>query len=267
MRSLPTSEKRAKPLVGQRRRDWLASWLQDRRRGRIPHEAVTEPVTLLTDLLRYWDGDSAFDEVTATQMQQADLGVFGALQTRPDGALGVFEAGSESDLFYTKDAAFDDYSARTVSAWFYLTNWQGMMLLSDMSDNGDGYVTAMALRWCPDGWFFDSFSYNGTAWDVDTVYFEEEPPGYFSWIMLTLTSDDSEWRVYLNGVLVGTHYKTAPTGTYSGAGAESFYLNGPHPFGNFTGKMCYVGLWGRVLDGAEIGTLYNAGNGRAFASL
>lgn len=226
-----------------------------------------EPVTLLTELLGYWDGHSAIDQVAAREMQNADTGQFGSAQARPDGSLGVFEAAIESDCFFSKDAAFDGFSGRTVSAWFYLTNWQGMMLLADMADSGSGYCTGLGIRWCPDGWFFEVFSYNGTGWDVETHAFDDEPPGYGSWIMLTLTSDEFESRVYLNGALTATLYKSAPTQTYTGAGAESFYVNGPHPFGNLTGYMCYVGLWGRVLEETEIEQLYNAGSGVAFAGL
>ena len=267
MRVMPPRERRARPLRGQQRLAWVATWLQDRRRGRLEGAGESEPVTLMTDLVGYWDGHSAFDQVAAREMQNADTGQFGSLQARPDGALGVFEAFIESDCFFSKDAAFDDYSARTVSAWFYLTNWQGMMLLADMADSGSGASTGLGIRWCPDSWFYEIHSHYGTGWDSDFHAFEDEPPGFYSWVMLTLTSDDFEARVYVNGALTSTLYKSAPTQTYTGAGAESFYVNGPHPWGNLTGHMCYVGLWGRVLGDTEIASLYNAGSGRAFAGL
>ena len=269
MQMLPQLGRRGRPLTGQRRRGWLALWLQERRRGRIPDEPEPEPgpVTLLTDLLAYWDGDSEWDAVGALELQQAESGYFGSPQYRPDSSLGVLEAGFESDCFFSQDAAFEDYSARTVSAWFYLTNWQGMMLLADMADNGNGACTGLGIRYCPDSWFFEIYSYNGTGWDVEYLPFEDEPPGQLSWVMLTLTSDDFESRVYVNGALMATLNKSAPTQTYTEAGAESFYVNGPHPWGNMTGFACYLGLWGRVLDETEIATLYNEGNGLAFAGL
>ena len=223
-------------------------------------------MTLLTELLAYWDGDSAFDTVGAVEMQQAGAGYVSSF-ARPDSSTGTFEVPSESDVFFSKDVLFDDHSAQTVNAWFYLTNWQGMILLSDVADSGDGACTGLGMRYCPDSWFFELMSYNGTNWDGVSPGFGDAPPGYFQWFMLTLTSDDSEARVYINGVLAGTLPKTAPTATYLGSGPESFYLNGPHPWGAMTGNACYLGVWGRVLDETEIAMLYNDGFGRAFAGL
>ena len=88
-----------------------------------------------------------------------------------------------------------------------------------------------------------------------------------TWFMLTITSDNSEMRVYINGTLSSTLALTGPTTPYYDQGPESFWLNGPHFWGNMIGQFCYLGVWGRVLDPAELETLYNNGAGLAFASL
>ena len=111
-----------------------------------PDDALV-PSPLLTGLTAYWDGDSPWDALGNVELQQAGGGMFGSDQSLPGWTEGpVLEAFNESDLFYCKDPVFDHYSARTVNCWFYLNNWQGMFLLSDMSDDGVGYCTALAAR-------------------------------------------------------------------------------------------------------------------------
>ena len=232
-----------------------------------PDDALA-PVTLLTGLSAYWDGDSNLDQVGLVEMQQADSGVFGSSQLLPDGSAGlVLEAFNESDLFYSKSAVFDDFSARTVNCWFNLLNWQGMFLLTDASDDGVGYGTGVGIRFCPNSGFYEYFNTYAGGWDGATVYLDWDTVDCGLWFMLTLTSDDNEIRVYINGVWSGTLAKSSPTVTYTAEGPESFYVNGPHPWGNMIGQACYLGVWGRVLDGSEINSLYNNGDGRAFAGL
>jgi hypothetical protein len=226
------------------------------------------PSPLLTGLSAYWDGDSNLDQIGLIELQQADSGVFGSSQVLPDGSAGlVLEAFNESDLFFSKDAVFDDFSGRTVNCWFKLLNWHGNFLLTDESDDGVGYGTGVGIRFCPDSNFYDLFNTYDGGWDSESISLDEGQVNPAEWFMLTLTSDDYEVRVYVNGVLSGTLAKSSPTVTYTAEGPESFYVNGAHPWGNMIGQACYLGVWGRVLDGSEIDSLYNNGDGRAFAGL
>ena len=237
-----------------------------RRSNIVRPDDAPVPSPLLTGLAAYWDGDSPWDALGNVELKQAGGGMFGSDQSLPGWTEGpVLEAFSESDLFYSKDPVFDHYSARTVNCWFYLNNWQGMFLLSDMSDDGVGYCTALGIRFCPNSYFYQFYNAYADGWDSPILSLSED---YFNyWFMVTLTSDDNEVRVYINGVLSGTLAKTGPTVTYTGEGPESFYVNGPHPWGNMIGWACYLGVWDRVLDPSELETLYNNGTGRAFAGL
>ncbi len=229
---------------------------------------VPAPVTLLTGLSAYWDGDSYLDQVDLVEILNAGDGIFGSSQLLPSGSTGlVFESPTDADLFYSKSTVFDNYSARTVNCWVNLQNWQGNFLLSDVSDDGLGACTGLSLRMCADGGFYEFGSHYAAGWDGSSENLQEGQILEGVWFMLTITSNNSEMRVYINGALSGTLALTGPTTPYSGQGAESFWLNGPHFWGSMIGQFCYLGVWGRVLDPAELGTLYNNGAGRAFAGL
>jgi hypothetical protein len=244
------------------RRTWLAEQRRHQRLSALPDNP------LLTGLTAFWDGDSNLDKVGLVELLQADGGMFGSSETLPDGSAGlVLEAFNESDLFYSKDPVFDHYSGRTVNCWFCLLNWHGNFLLADCSDDGVGCGTGVGIRFCPDSCFYDFFSSYGDGWDDATVYFDWDTVNCGSWFMLTLTSDDYQLQVYINGAWSGTLAKSSPTVTYTAEGPESFYVNGPHPWGNMIGQACFLGVWERVLDPSEIGLLYNHGGGLAFAGL
>jgi hypothetical protein len=257
--TLPAPTRRNAPWTPFQRRTWLA----EQRRHRRAAAVAASP--LFASLLAYWDGDSNWDALGNVELQQAAGGMFGSPQTLPNGSGGpVLEAFNEPDLFYSKDAVFDTYAGRTVNCWFNLQNWHGNFLLADCSDDGAGCGTGVGIRFCPDSCFYDLYSHYADGWDGVTIYTGYDLVSPAAWFMLTLTSDDNELRVYINGTLSGTLTKTGPTVTYTAEGPESFYVNGPHPWGNMVGWACYLGVWSRVLDPADIALLYNQGNGLAF---
>ncbi len=256
--TLPAPIRRNAPWTPFQRRTWLAN---DRRK----HRLVPAPSGLVANLLAYWDGDSSWDVNGAVELQQAAGGMFGSPETLPNGAAGpVLEAFDEGDLFFSKDPVFDSFSGRTVNCWFCLLNWHGMFLLTNETDDGLGNVTGLGIRFCPDSDFFEYYRHFAAGMDGVTVYFDDGTVNCGEWFMLTITCDDNENRAYINGVLIETMAKTGPTVTDTGAGPESFYVTGPHSWGNMVGWACYLGIWGRVLDPTDIMTLYNAGNGLAF---
>ncbi len=230
--------------------------------------AVPPPMTLLSGLSAYWDGDSNLDQVGLVEMLNTADGIFGSSQLLPSGSTGlVMEALNETDLFYSKNAVFDNYSARTVNCWVNLQNWHGNFLLANETDDGVGAITGVGIRMCADGGFYEYYSHYDGGWDSSSAPLLEGQVSPATWFMLTITSDNSEMRVYINGDLSGTLALTGPTTPYYEQGPESFYLNGPHFWGNMVGQFCYLGVWGRVLDPTELETLYNNGAGLAFAGL
>jgi len=77
--------------------------------------------------------------------------------------------------------------------------------------------------------------------------------------MLTVTHTGSELKGYVNGSLANTF-----SNTYTSATSASFYIGR-----NYLGSGAYdlhgfideVGVWSRVLDAAEVSSMYNSGNG------
>ena len=232
-----------------------------------PDDAAA-PLSPLVGLAAYWDGDSYLDGFGLAEILTSGDGLFGSSQLLPSGSTGlVMEALTETDLFYSKSAVFDNYSARTLNCWVNLQNWHGNFLLADVSDDGLGAGTGLSLRFCADGGFYEFNSHYDGGWDSSSAPLLEGQVLPATWFMLTITSDDSEMRIYINGALSGTLALTGATTPYYEQGAESFWLNGPHFWGNMIGQFCYLGVWGRVLDPTELETLYNNGAGLAFAGL
>jgi hypothetical protein len=257
--TLPAPTRRNAPWTPFQRRTWLA----EQRRHRRAAAVAASP--LFASLLAYWDGDSNWDALGNVELQQAAGGMFGSPQTLPNGSGGpVLEAFNEPDLFYSKSPVFYNFSGQTVNCWFNLLNWQGNFLLSNCSDDGVGYGTGIGIRFCPNSGFLEWFNTTATGWDGDTLYFDWGTVNCGEWFMLTLTSDDNQLECFINGVSFGTLAKSSPTVVYTAEGPESFYVNGPHPWGNMVGWACYLGVWSRVLNPAELALLYNQGNGLAF---
>ena len=232
-----------------------------------PSDAAA-PLSPLVGLSAYWDGDSYLDEFGLAEIMNSGEGIFGSSQLLPSGSPGlVFESPTEADLFYSKSTIFDNYSARTVNCWINLQSWHGNFLLSDVTDDGLGGCTGLSLRMCADGGFYEFGSHYDAGWDSSSAGLLPGQIIQGTWFMLTVISDNSEFRVYINGELSGTLALTGATIPYLEGGAESFWLNGPHFWGNAAAQFCYLGVWGRVLDPEELGTLYNNGAGLAFANL
>jgi hypothetical protein len=77
--------------------------------------------------------------------------------------------------------------------------------------------------------------------------------------MLTVTHTGSELKGYVNGSLANTF-----TNTYTSATSANFYI-GRNALGSglydLHGFIDEVGVWSRVLNGSEISSIYNSGNG------
>ena len=238
------------------------------RSNAVRPEDAAAPLSPLVGLAAYWDGDTYLDEFGLAEISNTGEGIFGSSQLLPSGSTGlVFESPTEADLFYSKSTIFDNYSARTVNCWINLQSWHGNFLLSDVTDDGLGGCTGLSLRMCADGGFYEFGSHYDAGWDSSSAGLLPGQIIQGTWFMLTVISDNSEFRVYINGELSGTLALTGATIPYLEGGAESFWLNGPHFWGNAAAQFCYLGVWGRVLDPTELETLYNNGAGLAFAGL
>jgi hypothetical protein len=78
-----------------------------------------------------------------------------------------------------------------------------------------------------------------------------------TWYHVVCTYDGTDWKMYLDGGLIGTY--TGGIGTNI-TNANTVYVGSG--FNNqFPGDIDEVGIWDRALEGSEITTLYNGGSG------
>jgi hypothetical protein len=82
-------------------------------------------------------------------------------------------------------------------------------------------------------------------------------------VVMTYTASAGEVRFYVDGSQVGATQTGARTSIYNGT---AYFSLGASANGtdNFDGLMDEVGIWDRVLTGAEITSLYNSGAGLAY---
>jgi hypothetical protein len=78
-----------------------------------------------------------------------------------------------------------------------------------------------------------------------------------TWYHVVCTYDGTDWKMYLDGGLVGTY--TGGIGTDI-TNANTVYVGSGFD-GQFPGDIDEVGIWDRALAGGEITTLYNGGSG------
>ena len=245
------------------RRAWLATWLQGRRRGRVA-ASVSEPeapVTLLTDLVAYWDGDSDLDAtatITLLPEEFPSYGNSGGPGGGPACALG------ENDFVYSEEEAFFQFTGMTYNVWVNQNEWFGVETLStrtvDLAQVCIELFVALDMQAV-----FGGHMYSATDWETppDWLWFPHAVnPG--EWHMWTITMSASRMEYYLDGVWLGGFTKNYPTAHQPTA---QFLVKGHHPFGTWSGAWANCGLWHRALDAAEVGTLFNGGDGLAFAEL
>ena len=185
-------------------------------------------------------------------------------QPGPQGVVaGPFVPASSEALEATSGAILSGATAATINAWVYgLTTADGRPLSIDDSIVGSGRLFTHAT--VNSTWYlFDS---SGNSVTVAAAL--KNLPG---WTMVTLTFDDSEkkLRVYFNGVLQGTSSALANSPNF--ACATKFSVGCDHFSGarnSFTdGRYGRVGIWSAAKDSTEILSLFNSGNGKAYADL
>jgi hypothetical protein len=141
----------------------------------------------------------------------------------------------------------------TINLWHYQSFNGGQNLFGAAGPGPNGMYLFVAT----DGGWLDAGVYSAGvnqntgqlfgSWGVD------------AWNMFTIIFGAEDWRVYVNGALLGTGAHAA---TAFGAGNTLFQLSAPP----WTCDACLslVGLWNRALSGAEVEQLYNGGDGLGY---
>ena len=264
MRKLPPTRAQIRPLSTRQHRAWLATWLQDRRRGRIaPTEPEPEVSPLLVNLVGYFNLDEAGDwddAIDATGIM-GDLVANGSIPAHAGpGAHGArdFGAGGIYSGSQLEQAGFNALTAVpvTINLWHYQVFDGGQIPLQASGDGAQGMYLFVATD---GGWLDAGLIGAGGNQNTGMVFGSW---GVEAWNMFTIVFDATNWQVYVNGVEIGTGAHSA---TSFAASNTLFQLSGL-PW-TCDAYLSLVGLWNRALSAVEVDQLYNFGDGLAYGEL
>ena len=146
-----------------------------------------------------------------------------------------------------------------------------MSMMSDWSEDSSGNTPGLSFEFSPGDWIrLTSCFWNpdeGGYYDYE-MQDEYRPMPSGEWVMVTMTTDASEVKLYVNGGLLSTMTKYETT-VHDTTNPESFFWNGRDHYGNYGNscKMVFLGVWDRVLETEKITELFNGGAGLAYADL
>jgi len=206
---------------------------------------------LLRDLVAYYDFEESAGDLLDKTGRGNDGSVYGTVVRDVGGVVGnayQFGTGASGAVNVSESGDIDMGVNFTISAWF---NWSGdaerntMALTRYQTDNAwrievDDKIEAVVV---------------GNGYNAISTIANE-----FQHVVLVGNSTNVD--LYVNNVFKETKaISLANTDTDMGIGADPY-----NPSAEFHGLIDEVGLWNRTLTVAEIGDLYNGGNGLTYTS-
>lgn len=229
-------------------------------------------MALTTNLVSFWELEAASGtrvDSTGTGNDLTDNNTV----TQAAGRVGNSAQFTATNLEYLShsDAASLDPGDNDFSfiAWAYLNSKPitPMSILTKSNTVGDnrGYY----LLWSASDVFTFSLSTDGTsAGTTDLSATTFGAPSLSTWYMIAVT-----YNAGTNTLSIGVNGGTMDTASVSPGpfdGTASFLIGAygqSVPVFYWDGRIDQVGLWSRVISGAEITALYNAGSGLSYAAM
>lgn len=197
-------------------------------------------------LLAYWnlenDGD---DGLGVSNMTATDVTF--------NGSEAVF--GTNGTLITAASAALDVVTDMTISAWVYPTSIGNYFsVVNHMTGGGGGNNVNYHLIMFPDGNI-----YLHTQSDSGPLCLSVS---INTWTHVLVTRDTSgNIEAFKDGTSIRTGSGSAP---YSKPTATTQIGSRADNYSYWPGRIRRVGIWSRILSGAEISYLYNGGSGRSY---
>ena len=127
-------------------------------------------------------------------------------------------------------------------------------------DCSGGVAQGFSCFLASDAPYVNLYSFNGGDYNSPGTITTSGTVG--EWVMFTLVWTETDYFYYENGALIATDAFSQP-----GFDVDVTPFCISPAFLPVDGAMALFGLWGRALDGTEVGQLYNGGDGLSFAEL
>lgn len=171
-----------------------------------------------------------------------------------DGTKATFNA-SNSSLITAASALLDVMTDMTISAWVYATDASNYYSILNHMTGGGGT---------------NSVNYHLIMFPGANVYLHTQSDtgplccavSLNTWTHIVVTrSTSGAVETFKNGSSISTGSGNAP---YSKSTATTQIGSRADAYSYWHGSLKRVGIWGRILSGAEVSFLYNSGSGRAY---
>ena len=256
MRKLPRNGARGRPWSPARRHHaWLATWLQDRRRGRIA-ASVPGLVTLTTGLVGYYNLDEAgdYDDAIDYAGNMGGMASTGGALVSTSGpglhlARDFSDAGSLTQLV---DFAGFSGPPFTINFWIFQNSNGGQYVFDCSGAMSQGFSCFLAT----DAPYVNLYAFTPEYDSPGTI---GTSGNFGSWVMFTLVWNGAEYSYYENGVLIGSDAFVLAD-AFATAVAP-FQISAW--FLPVDGAMALFGVWQRELTALEVTQLYNGGDGHS----
>ena len=200
-------------------------------------------------LLAYWNLENdGNDGLGVSNMTATDITF--------NGSEAVF--GTNGTLITPASALLDVTTDMTISAWVYATSFGNYYsIINHMVGGGGANNVNYHLVMFP-----DANIYLHTQNDSGPLCFNIS---LSTWTHLAVTRDTSgNIEAFKNGSSIRTGSGSAP---YSKPTATTQIGSRADNYSYWPGRIRRVGIWSRILSGAEVSFLYNSGAGRAYPDI
>ena len=167
----------------------------------------------------------------------------------------LFQTSSTSQYISTNYTGISGNNNRSISLWFYQN--------TDNSTDNDGKILSGYGGTTVNSQFSLQLYKNRIGLDISDCTVFYSPNTYVNWHHYVITYNNLDGsgvqsaKVYLDGVLLSTTYKTYNLpGVINTLTGINFYIGGGAPINQLNGKIDDVGFWNRVLTPNEITALY-----------
>jgi hypothetical protein len=258
-------------LLKINRRDWLALQAQKHRRARL-HRLLPAPVALITNLMAYWKLDEGGDitrldsHINGAHLWQwspwGGIGVYESPVWQTSGVVGsaaLFDPNYDTALLAPGAFAWDGMADFSISGWInYSAGWDGIFTMLEFTG-----ILSLRLDLHLNAFQFWAAT-AASDFLISTGDYSLIPA---NWNHVAVVREGGTVKVYLNGTLAGSGAITSPLVSTDWITPADVVL-GSSAFGTpIPGALDEFGVWQRALSAAEVGQLYNSGNGLTYEDL